>query len=71
MIWSRALWDIRAATGAAVADRLVIESHFGLAPNATFDQNATSLALADVTLYAAAHLPSILERVRGARHRIR
>jgi FlgD Ig-like domain/Fungalysin metallopeptidase (M36) len=61
MIWSRALWDIRAATGAAIADRLVIESHFGLDPNTTFEQNATSLAMADVTLYGGAHIPSILD----------
>jgi hypothetical protein len=61
MIWSRALWDIRAANGAAIADRLAIEAHFGLPPNTTFEQNATSLAMADVTLYGGAHLTSILD----------
>ncbi|MFN0149270.1 MAG: FlgD immunoglobulin-like domain containing protein [bacterium] len=60
MIWSGALWDIRAVTGGAVADRLVIESHFGLSPDATYEENATSLALADVALHEGAHLPLIL-----------
>ena len=60
-IWSRALWDIRAATASAIADRLVIESHFSLLPNTTFEANATSLAMADVALYGGAHLPSILD----------
>jgi hypothetical protein len=35
-IWSRALWDIREAIGATRADRLILASHFGFAPDTTF-----------------------------------
>jgi len=60
MIWSAALWEIRSAIGAGTTDRLAIEAHFGLPPNTTYEQNATSFALADVTIYGAAHLASIV-----------
>jgi hypothetical protein len=59
-IWSSALWEIRGATGAGVADRLVIESHFGLPTNVTYAQNASSIALADGLLYSGTHMETIV-----------
>lgn len=60
LIWSASLWDIRSAIGASFADRLVIEAHFGLPTNTTYEQNATSIAIADAALYGGAHVPEIV-----------
>lgn len=49
-IWSRALWDIRQALGAAIADTLILESHFGFAPDTSMP------AAAQVTVDTAARL---------------
>ena len=54
--WSGALWSIRAAIGAAVADRLVIQSHFSLTPSAGFHDGALALLAADETLYGGIHV---------------
>ncbi|MBB5377616.1 hypothetical protein HNQ07_003115 [Deinococcus metalli] len=35
-IWSRALWDIRVALGARVADRIIVNAQFRFAPDTTF-----------------------------------
>jgi Zn-dependent metalloprotease len=35
-IWSRALWDIHLALGRTSADKLIIESQFGISPSTTF-----------------------------------
>ena len=53
--WSGALWSIRAAIGATVADRLVIQSHFSLTPSAGFHEGALALLAADETLYGGVH----------------
>ena len=34
-IWSRALWDIRNALGTTTADRIIVLSQFGFAPDTT------------------------------------
>ncbi len=60
MIWSAALWAIRTAVGADIADQLVLESHFGLPTDATFEDNARSYVIADSTLYGGAHVPAIV-----------
>lgn len=35
-IWSRALWDIHLVLGRTSADKVIIESHFGISPTTTF-----------------------------------
>jgi hypothetical protein len=54
-VWSAALWAIRSVVGSAVADRLVLQSHFSLVPGATFAQAAHALLAADSALYSNAH----------------
>ena len=49
-IWSRALWDIRAALGASTADQLVLEHHFTVPCGATMTDAANELVQADVNL---------------------
>lgn len=53
--WSGALWDIRAAIGGTVADRLVVQSHFSLTHQAGFHEGALALVAADHALYGGAH----------------
>ena len=53
MIWSRALWDIRAAVGARTADTVILEGHFGL-PDPTMPELARSTVAAAKRLYGAA-----------------
>ncbi len=57
--WSGALWAIRAAIGAATADRLVIQSHFSLTPSAGFHDGAQALLASDETLYGGVHATSM------------
>jgi Zn-dependent metalloprotease len=49
-MWSAALWQIRAAIGAANADRTVLASHFLLTPDATFNNGADALVTAATNL---------------------
>jgi subtilisin-like proprotein convertase family protein len=59
-IWSRALWDIE--NGIAAADttvQLVIESHFNLTTQATFEDGANAIVQADLDLYNGRHLMAI------------
>ena len=49
-IWSAALWQIRAAIGAAKADRVVIASHFLMTADTTFDQAANATVTAAINL---------------------
>jgi Zn-dependent metalloprotease len=60
-IWSRALWDIRAALGGQVADRLVLESHFSLASSSTMPDGAQAILDADQNLYGGAHRTAIAQ----------
>jgi hypothetical protein len=39
-IWSRALWDIRGALGATVADRIIVDAQFQFAPDTSFHDAA-------------------------------
>lgn len=59
--WSGALWDIRSALGGAVVDRLVIQSHFGLTPDARFHDGSRALIAADRALYGGVHEPMLRE----------
>ena len=49
-IWSACLWQLRAAVGAPVADRLVLAHHFLLSPRASFEDAAKALLTADEQL---------------------
>jgi Zn-dependent metalloprotease len=49
-IWSACLWELRAALGRNVADRLVIAHHFLLNRFATFENAANALITADKNL---------------------
>ncbi len=58
-VWSAALWTIRGAIGAAQADSVVIQSHFSLTPNVSFQQASQALLSADSALFGGAHLATI------------
>jgi Fungalysin metallopeptidase (M36)/Bacterial pre-peptidase C-terminal domain len=58
-VWSGALWTIRNSIGGATADRLVIQSHFSLTPNASFQQASQALLNADQALYGGTHVPTL------------
>ena len=54
-IWSRLLWDLRAAVGADVTDKLALESSFYLPPAATWREASQALLDADASLFSSAH----------------
>ncbi len=58
-VWSAALWTIRGAIGGAQADSVVIQSHFSLTPNASFQQASEALLSADSALFGGVHLATI------------
>ena len=49
-IWSAALWQIRGAISAAKADPLILQHHFLLTPDASFNQAANALMTAAINL---------------------
>jgi Zn-dependent metalloprotease len=51
-IWSACLWEIRNAIGGQIADKLIIAHHWGLSPNASFEQAANQLIVSDQQLNA-------------------
>jgi len=53
LIWSRALWDIRAALGHVVADTLILEAQFDFAPDTTMPEAAEDTVAAAQSLYGA------------------
>lgn len=64
-IWSRVLWDVRAAVGQAVADRLALESAFYLPPAATLTEAGQALLDADANLYNSAHRAAIVQALQS------
>ena len=54
-IWSRALWDIRAALGGPVADQIILEHHFSLPCNATMPMAALEMIDVDANLFGSAY----------------
>jgi len=50
-IWSRALWDIRDALGAAVADTIILEAQFDFAPDTSMPAAANATIEAAERLY--------------------
>ena len=59
-IWSAALWEIFEAIGRDASIRLVVESHFFLAPDAEFVDAASAILLADQDLNGGANFDLIL-----------
>ncbi len=51
-IWSRALWDIRAALGGPTTDQIVLEHHFSLPADASMTVAALEMIAADGALNA-------------------
>jgi hypothetical protein len=64
-IWSRVLWDLRAAVGAEVADTLALESSFYLPPAATMVEAGQALLDADANLLGGLHHPAIMEALQA------
>ena len=58
-IWSRALWDIRAALGATLADQLILEHHFGLPGGATMPEAANWMLQVDQNLNGGVNILAI------------
>jgi len=60
-VWATVLWGLRDRAGAAVADRLVIESLEFLGPASTFEEARTALQTADARLFGGEHREAIDE----------
>jgi len=54
-VWAAVLWGLHGRTGAAVADRLVIESLDFLGPTSTFEEARTALHTVDQRLFGSQH----------------
>jgi hypothetical protein len=54
-IWSRALWDIRAALGGPAADQIILEHHFSLPCDATMPMAALEMIDVDANLFGSAY----------------
>ena len=59
-IWAAALWQIRGSLGATKSDRVVLASHFLLAPSASFNQGANALVTAGISLGLSNHQVNII-----------
>jgi Zn-dependent metalloprotease len=49
-MWSAALWQIRVAVGANLADKVILQAHFLLTPTASFSQGANALVTSAINL---------------------
>lgn len=59
-IWSAALWQIRGAISAPRADAVILEHHFLLTPDTSFNQAANALVTAAINLgYSTAQVKAI------------
>ncbi|MBI4865764.1 MAG: M36 family metallopeptidase [Candidatus Wallbacteria bacterium] len=58
-IWSASVWQLWNKLGKAVTDKLVLESHFHLSPQAKFADGANAILQADKSLFQGAHLKEI------------
>jgi hypothetical protein len=63
-IWSRALWDINAAVGRDVANKIILEAQFGYAPNTNFAQAAQVTVNTASSLYGS----TVAGQVQAAFH---
>jgi hypothetical protein len=67
-MWSASLWQIRSALGAAAADKVIIQHHFLLAVDASFNQASDALVTTALSLgYTASQVDAIrsILRARG------
>jgi hypothetical protein len=65
LIWSRVLWDLRAAVGQETADLLALESSFYLPPGATLVEAGQALLDADASLFAGQQRTAIMSALQG------
>lgn len=66
-IWSATLWDIRTALGQAIADTIIVESHFQLDGFTTFARGARAIIDADGNLYRGRHTATLRRTFRRRR----
>jgi hypothetical protein len=59
-IWSRALWDIRQALGATMADTIILEAQFQFAPDTSMPAAAKATVDAAQSLYGTAAANAVL-----------
>lgn len=64
-IWSRVLWDLRAALGQATADGLALESNFYLPPAATLLEAGQALLDADASLHGGRNRAAIEQALQA------
>lgn len=64
-IWSRVLWDVRAAAGREAADVLALESNFYLPPTATLVEAGQALLDADASVYDGRYRQVIEQALRA------
>ena len=66
-IWSATLWDIWQALGRAIADRVIVESHFQLDGFTRFARGARAILDADRNLHGGRHVEALKQifRKRG------
>lgn len=65
-IWSAALWQIRGAITAAKADKVILQHHFLLTPDTSFNQAANALVNAALGLgYSASEVTAIRTILRN------
>jgi Zn-dependent metalloprotease len=63
-IWSATLWEVWQAVGRAVADRIIVESHFQLDGFTTFARGARAIVDADQNLFEGEHRALLLDVFR-------
>ncbi|WP_394752620.1 M36 family metallopeptidase [Crenothrix sp.] len=54
-IWSRTLWDIRAALGSTIANQIILEHHYAMPTNATMAMAALEMLSVDAELLGGTH----------------
>ncbi len=60
-IWSACLWQVREIVGAVRSDTMIIESHFRLSPDASFQDGALAILQVNQDLYGGADGEAILQ----------
>lgn len=58
-IWSQGLYEMYKQFGRDVATKIILQSHFSLTPNATFNDGARAIKQADAALYGGSHAAAI------------
>lgn len=60
-IWSASLWQVRGIVGKTRSDTMILESHFSLSPDASFEDGALAILAANQNLYGGADGDAILQ----------